>query len=140
MPASTALANAWLQNLLNGVAMPVNFTGTNAYVSLHTADPGDAGTQATSEISYTGYARIAIVRNTTGGWTVSGKGAVNTNAALFGTMTGGTGGTVTYLAVGELLTGTGAIFARGAISPTIAVTTGVAPNFPATTGIVWAIT
>jgi hypothetical protein len=140
MPASTAWANAFLAYLLNNVAMPAAFTGTTAYVALHTADPGDAGTQSTSEIAYTGYARIAITKSGTGGWTVSGKGAVNAIAALFGTMTGGAGGTVTHLTVGELLTGAGTVFARGAVTPNIAVTTGVAPNFPTTTGIVWAVT
>lgn len=140
MPASTAYANALLANLLNNVAFPVAFTGTTAYVALHTADPGDAGSQTTNEISYTGYARIAITKSGTGGWTVSGKGAVNALAALFGSMTGGAGGTVTHLTVGELLTGAGTVFARGAVTPNISVTTGVAPNFPVTTGIVWTIT
>ena len=30
------------------------------FVSLHTADPGEAGTQTTNETSYTGYARVAV--------------------------------------------------------------------------------
>ena len=40
---------------------------TNLYVSLHTADPGEAGNQSTSEATYTGYARVAVAR-TAGGW------------------------------------------------------------------------
>ncbi|HET6496896.1 MAG TPA: hypothetical protein VFH61_16190, partial [Thermoleophilia bacterium] len=46
---------------------------TNIYIALHTGDPGEAGTQATSEAAYTGYSgagRQAVAR-TTGGWTVS---------------------------------------------------------------------
>ena len=35
----------------------------NLYVSLHTADPTDAGNQTSNEISYTGYARVAVARN-----------------------------------------------------------------------------
>jgi hypothetical protein len=39
------------------------------YVSLHTADPGETGDQTTSEAAYTSYARVSVVR-TTSGWTV----------------------------------------------------------------------
>ena len=44
---------------------------TTLSVALHTADPGEAGTQATSETAYTGYARQTVAR-TAGGWAVSG--------------------------------------------------------------------
>ncbi len=130
MPFSNAYGNALLQNLMNGVSIPAAFTGTNLYLSLHTADPGIAGTQNTSEISYTGYARLPIVRNTTGQWTVSVKVGSNAIAALFGAMTAGAGGTVTHMGVGELLTGAGALVTSGAVTPNIVVTTGVAANFP----------
>ena len=46
----------------NAAASPL----TNLYWSLHTADPGEAGTQATSETSYGSYARQPVAR-TTGG-------------------------------------------------------------------------
>ena len=36
---------------------------TNLYVALHTADPGEAGVQNTSETAYTGYARVAVARS-----------------------------------------------------------------------------
>lgn len=42
---------------------------TQIAVALHTADPG-TGTMATSEVAYTGYARVNVAR-TTGGWTVT---------------------------------------------------------------------
>jgi hypothetical protein len=42
---------------------------TNLYVSLHTGDVGEAGSQTTSEATYTSYARVAVAR-TSGGWTV----------------------------------------------------------------------
>ena len=48
----------------NAASSPV----TNLYLALHTADPGEAGDQTTSEISYTGYTRLAVLR-TSGGWT-----------------------------------------------------------------------
>ena len=40
---------------------------TNLSVALHTADPGEGGTQATNETAYTGYARVSVAR-TSGGW------------------------------------------------------------------------
>lgn len=34
----------------------------NLYVALHTADPGEAGSQTTSECAYGSYARVAVAR------------------------------------------------------------------------------
>jgi hypothetical protein len=46
-------------------------------VSLHTADPGPSGNQTTSEVAYTGYARVAVNRanDGTAGWTVTTNSA-----------------------------------------------------------------
>src|ERR1035438_9604263 len=48
-------------------------TTTTLWVALHTADPGNAGNQTTSEAAYTGYARIATQRSGTGAgsWVIS---------------------------------------------------------------------
>ena len=98
---------------------------------MHTSDPGVGGNQNTNEISYTGYARLPLVRNTTGEWSVSGKTVQNAIARLFGQMTAGAGGTVTHAAVGELVSGAGVILASGPVTPTIAVANGVQPNLAA---------
>ena len=63
---------------------------TNIEVSLHTADPGEAGTQLTSEITYTGYARVAVAR-TTGGWTVTANSVSPVANIDFPAGTGGSG-------------------------------------------------
>lgn len=116
-------ATAWANIADNAATSPL----TNLYVSLHTADPGDSGSQTTSEISYTGYSRVAVAR-TTGGWTVT-AGSVSPVAAItFGQMTAGTGGTATYWAVGTASSGAGNLLYSGAISPTIAVSNGVTPQ------------
>lgn len=60
------------------------------YLSLHTADPGEAGTQATSEIAYTGYARVAVARSSAG-FTVTADTVTLTANADFPEMTGGAG-------------------------------------------------
>src|SRR4051794_10106620 len=71
---------------------------TNLYVSLHTATPGAAGSQTTSEAAYTAYARVAVAR-TSGGWTVTG-GSVSPAATIsFPAATGGSE-TETFFAVG----------------------------------------
>lgn len=41
------------------------------YCSLHSAYPGEAGDQSSSELAYTGYARQAVARGA--GWTVTGN-------------------------------------------------------------------
>src|SRR3546814_9941732 len=73
---------------------------TNLYVSLHTADPGEAGDQTTSEATYTSYVRVAVAR-TTAGWTVAASptSTVSNAAAInFPAATGGSN-TITYFAV-----------------------------------------
>lgn len=99
---------------------------TNLYVSLHTADPTDAGNQTSNEISYTSYARVAVAR-TTGGWTVTGNSVSPVANITFPASTGGTGGTVTHFAVGTASSGTGKILYAGTVSPSISVSSGVTP-------------
>jgi hypothetical protein len=105
---------------------------TTLTVALHTSDPGEAGTQATGEIAYTGYARIAVAR-TTGGWTVTG-GSVSPVANIdFGEMTAGAGGTVTHFSVG---TGVASkLLYSGTVTPNIVVTNGVTPRLKTTSTI-----
>jgi hypothetical protein len=99
---------------------------TNLFVALHTADPGEAGTQSTNEIVYTSYARVAVAR-TAGAWTVS-AGSVSPVANIdFPTATGGSA-TATHFSIGALTSGAGKIFYRGPLSPNIVVSTGVAPR------------
>jgi hypothetical protein len=107
---------------------------TNLYLSLHTADPGEAGNQGTSEISYTGYSRVAVAR-TSGGWTVTGNSVSPVAAIEFGEMTGGAGGTVTHASIGTASTGSGKILYSGALTPNITVALGVLPRIKTTSTI-----
>ena len=104
---------------------------TNLYVSLHTADPGEAGSQTTSETAYTGYARVAVAR-TSGGWTVA-SGSVSPNANIdFGQCTASPGAAITHAAVGTASSGTGKVLYKGALSAPITMAVGVIPRL--TTG------
>ena len=99
------------------------------YVALHTADPGDAGNQSTNEVSYTGYARVAVAR-TAGGWTVSGNQVSNTATVQFGECTAGSA-TATHFSVGLLTSGAGDILYSGALSASRSISSGITPLFNA---------
>ena len=97
------------------------------YVSLHTADPGEAGDQSTSETSYTGYAREAVARSGAG-WLVSGDTADNVAAITFGTCTVGTP-TITYFGVGAEVSGATELLWSGILTASLAVSPGITPEF-----------
>lgn len=132
MSKSDTFENDWLKLIFNATAI----TGladnasssplTNLYVSLHTADPGESGTQITSEATYTSYARVAVSRNGTG-WTVTNNSVSPAATISFPAATGGSE-TLTYFAVGTASSGSGKILYSGSISPTIAVSSGVTPQ------------
>lgn len=107
---------------------------TSLYLALHTSDPGETGTQTTNEVAYTGYARVAVNRNSSG-WTVTDNSVSPTAAIEFGEMTGGTPGTATYITIGTNSTGAGKVLYRGALTPTISYSTGVVPRLRTTSTI-----
>ena len=99
------------------------------HVGLHTADPGEAGSQITSEIAYTGYTRVSVVR-TSGGWTVSGNTVSNTAAVNFPACTAGSG-TATHFSIGTNASGAGNLLLSGALTGSLAISAGITPAFPA---------
>ncbi len=133
MSKSDSYENSLLKLLFNATAISLVADNTattpltNLFVALHTADPGEAGTQSTSEIAYTGYARVSVAR-TTGGWTVTTSSVSPVAAITFGAMTAGAGGTVTYFSVGSLTSGAGVIYYSGTVTPNISVVNGVTPS------------
>ncbi len=97
------------------------------WISLHTASPGEAGTQTTSEAAYTGYARQDEARNTTQ-WTVTGNVADNDNAIAFPQSTSGPE-TETHFGLGANSTTAGTLFFYGALTASLVVNSGVTPSF-----------
>jgi hypothetical protein len=125
---ATAIANI----ADNAAASPTTIIA----VALHTADPGDAGTQATSETTYTSYVRAQPAR-TSGGWTCSGTApaqAVPAAAITFAAGTGGSG-TVTFFSVGKTASGATDIFWSGTVTPNIVVGNGITPQLTTATSI-----
>lgn len=106
---------------------------TNLYVSLHTADPGEAGDQTTSEAAYTSYARVAVAR-TSGGWTVTGNSVSPAANIDFPAATGGTE-TITHAAVGTDASGAGKLLYSGDLLTSISITSGTAPSLTTSTVI-----
>jgi len=106
---------------------------TNLFVSLHTADPGEAGSQTTSECAYTSYARVAVAR-TSGGWTVTNNSVSPAANIDFPQATGGSE-TATHFAVGTASTGAGKLLYSGTITPTIAIANGVTPRLTTSSAI-----
>lgn len=128
MSKSNTLENDVLLKLFNNTALSWD-ANTNLYVSLHTADPGEAGNQTTSEATYTGYGRVTVAR-TSGGFTVSGATASNTAAITFGQCTAGSN-TITHFAVGTASTSTGQILYSGALTSSVAISANITPQFSA---------
>ena len=100
----------------------------NVYIGLHTADPGEAGNQTTSEATYTGYARVAVIR-TGSGWTVSGNQASNAALITFGQATAGSNN-ITHVSVGTVSSGAGQLLYTGALTAPLTVASPIQPNFP----------
>jgi hypothetical protein len=135
-----SMSNASETNLLNLLFNNINWpnvgdaaglqqsaTAGFFYVALHTADPGEAGTQATNEISYTGYSRVAVARSAAG-FTVSGNQVSNTATVQFGECTAGSG-TATHFSVGLSPSGAGDILYSGALSASRNISSGITPLF-----------
>jgi len=139
MSASNAFENSMLllifqnsniANLGDATGLRGSTTAGSLYVALHTADPGEAGDQTTSEATYTGYARVAVARSSAG-WTVSGTAptqSANAAAVTFGACTAGSN-TITYFSVGYASSGASTIIASGALTASLAVSNGITPSF-----------
>lgn len=97
------------------------------YVSLHTADPGETGNQATNEANYGSYARQAVARSGAG-WTVSGNNCSNAAAITFPECTSGSN-TITHFGIGTDSSGAGNLILSGALTASLAVSAGITPSF-----------
>lgn len=104
---------------------------TNVAHALATADPGDTGTMATSETTYTSYARTNVARSGSG-FTVTG-GSVSPDANIdFPAGTGGSG-TVTHFSAGKTGGGAADVYWFGTVTPNIVTGDGVTPRLTTAT-------
>jgi len=139
MSKSNLTENDYVKFVANAVAMPAY--GSQIYVHLHTADPGEAGTSASNEIAYTGYARVATARDNTA-WTIcdadgtpnaEGSAFKNQNEVTFNECTGVADDfDITHASI---CTAGGQILYKGALTAPLKVTNLITPRFPAGTMI-----
>ncbi len=143
---TTAYATGLLNLVLNNTAFanigdasglqPSGADG-NFYLSLHTADPGASGNQTSSEIAYTGYGRIAVIRDGTQ-WSVAAGVASTLVDIFFGLCTAG-GGTATYAGIGTDLSGAGNLLYRALVTSPVAgivISPGITPKISAGAALV----
>ena len=97
------------------------------YVSLHTADPGEGGSQNTTEATYTPYARVAVARSGAG-WTVSGSNVSNAAAITFAACASGSD-IITHFGIGSDSSGAGNLFFKGALGASRSISAGITPSF-----------
>lgn len=138
MSATNAFENALLDLIFTNVdlanvgdttGLRGSSTAGSFYISLHTGDPGETGTQSTSEAAYTSYARVAVAR-ALAQWTVTNDTVENDNAITFPQATGGSE-TETHFGIGSDLSGTGNLNLKGALNSSLAVSSGITPEFAA---------
>lgn len=106
----------------NAAASPL----TSLFLALHTADPGEAGTEATNEATYTGYARQAVLR-TAAALVVTGNSVSPAANTDFPACTVGTNA-ITFFSIGVAVSGATKVLYRGPVSPALSVTAGVIPR------------
>ena len=123
---NAAWANVGDASGLQPAAVPGNF-----YIALHTADPGEAGDQSTNEVSYTGYARVAVPR-TAGGFSRSGDTISNVAAITFGQCSAGSA-VATHGSIGLGSAGATAILWSGPLSVLLSIVSPIQPVIAAST-------
>jgi hypothetical protein len=122
---SLLFENANYANVGDATGLRGSTTAGVFYISLHTADPGETGTQTTSESAYTNYARVSVARSTAG-WTVA-AGVCTNDAAITFPACGATGSTITNCGIGSDTSGVGNLFLSGTAS--LSVSSGITPQF-----------
>lgn len=134
MSVTTAFASDILSLLLT--ATPIANIADNAasspvtswYISLHTASPGTSGDQSTNEASYSGYARVAVTRDTNG-WTITTGVGSNDAQIAFGQCSANPGSNITHVGIGTASSGSGSLKIYGALAASIAMQVGTTPIF-----------
>lgn len=127
---TTQSANDLLNYILRNVA-PSWDGATTLYASLHTGTIGAGGDQTTNEVTYTGYARVALTRNSSGTFSAAAAGTTDSDAAVtFGNPTAGSFPiTATHVAIGENSSGAGTVIMYTALDADLIININVQPNF-----------
>ena len=126
MSMSDTTETAVLNLFLRGTD-PAYRAGATQYLALFTADPTDSASLA-AEANYTGYARVALTKESS--WTGTASPFTNTNLIQFPACTGGTS-VCTHFAVVDTASGAAAMMISGSLSASLSVSSGIQPQFQA---------
>lgn len=128
---TTQSANDILNYVLRNVA-PSWGAASTLYLSLHTGTIGAGGDQTTNEVAYTGYARVAMVRTSSGLFSAAASGTTDSDSVVqFGNPTGGSFPiTITHFAIGENSSGPGTVILYAALASSLVINLNVQPQFP----------
>jgi hypothetical protein len=126
---SLIFENANYANVGDATGLRGSSTAGVFYISLHTADPGETGSQNTSETAYTNYVRVSVARSTAG-WSVA-SGVADNDAVITFATGGASGATLTNFGIGSDSSGAGNLFLKGALTSNLAVSSGITPSFAA---------
>ncbi len=124
MSMSNTTETAALDMFLRGTD-PSYRAGATQYLALFTADPTESASLA-NEATYTGYARVALTKSSA--WTGTSSPFTNTNLIQFGACSGGSN-TITHFAVVDTSSGAVSMMISGALSSSLAVSSGIQPQF-----------
>jgi len=138
MSKGDTFENDWLKLIFNATAIAdlaendTSSPATTLTVALHTADPGEGGTQSTNETAYTGYARQTVAR-TAGGWTVTGNSVSPVANIDFPECTASPGAAITHFSVGTGVANK--LLYSGTVTPNITMAVGVIPRLKTTSTV-----
>ena len=124
MSLSNTTETAALDMFLRGTD-PSYRAGATQYLALFTADPTESASLA-NEATYTGYARVALTKSSA--WTGTSSPFTNTSLIQFGACSGGSN-TITHFAVVDTASGAVSMMISGALSSSLAVSSGIQPQF-----------
>jgi hypothetical protein len=128
---TTQSANDIVNYLVRGAA-PSWAGATTLYLALHTGAVPLLGAQDTNEVAYTGYARVAFIRDPATGLFSAAAAGQSTNNALvqFGICTGGTLPVVaSHASIGTAPTGAGVALLSGTLASALTININIRPEF-----------
>ena len=125
MSLSNTTESAALDVFLRGTD-PAYRAGATQYLALFTSVTNLEAGSVADEVSYTGYARVALTKASS--WTGTASPYSNTNLIQFGACTAGTSA-ATHFAVVDTASGAVAMMVSGALSATLNISTGIQPQF-----------
>lgn len=118
--------NTNIANIGDATGLRASTAPGSLFLALHTADPGEAGDQTTSEVAYTGYARVGVARSGAG-FVVTANSVSPVANVDFGACTA-LPATYAYWSIGVAASGASKILYKGVIGANLGGFTALATD------------